>query len=341
METNSARTIVCECSRQEISVKPILVSSGEPAGIGPDLCLDLMDHPLPIVVLGDPDMLRARAKLLGKTLQIEEYQGDVPISRRPQHLLVWPFKCPSLVKAGTVNPAASEYVIDILLCAANACVSGEAAALVTAPIHKAVINQAGIPFTGHTEFFADLTASQTVMLLVSEQLRVSLVTTHLPLQAVPKAITQEKLQQHLDILYRSLQNDLGIARPSLKILGLNPHAGEDGYLGHEEQTVIRPVILACQQRGMAVHGPYSADTAFLEIKNEDAVVAMYHDQGLPVLKFASFGHAVNMTCGLPFVRTSVDHGTALSLSGTGQASAQSLLAAVDLAAEILKHRVQN
>lgn len=319
-------------------MRPIIVSSGEPAGVGPDLCLDLLDHALPIVVLGDPDVLRARAALLGKCIKIEEYQFETPYQHRPQHLLVYPIRCSGLVNAGVLNPAAASYVVDMLTCAARLCLEGKAAALVTAPVHKAIINQAGISFTGHTEFFADLTATQTVMLLTSMQFRVSLVTTHLPLYAVPAAITQELLQQHLDILYRSLQHDFGIAHPVLRVLGLNPHAGEDGYLGQEEQTVIRPVIHACQQRGMAVQGPYSADTAFLEAKDCDVMVAMYHDQGLPVLKYASFGQAVNVTCGLPFIRTSVDHGTALQLAGTGRASAQSLVAAVNLAAEIVKHR---
>ena len=317
-------------------MKPILVSSGEPAGIGPDLCLDLLNSPLPIVILGDPDVLQARAALLGKTIKIFECDADASYDYRPNYLCVHPFRCPVRIKPGILTTDAAAYVIEMLTYGARACMDGTATAFVTAPVHKAIINQAGIHFTGHTEFFAELSDCQTVMLLASHQLRVSLVTTHLPLHAVAAALTQEKLQQHLNILYRSLRQDFGIEQPRLKILGLNPHAGEDGYLGHEEQTVIRPVIAEWQSRGIAVEGPYSADTAFLDWQDWDAIVAMYHDQGLPVLKFASFGQAVNITCGLPFIRTSVDHGTALSLAGTGSASSQSLMAAATLAAEIAK-----
>ena len=322
-------------------MKPILVTSGEPAGIGPDLCLDLADLSLPVVVLADPEVIRARAALLGRSLKIDDYHFDMPYQYRPHHLYVWPFRCPIPDNPGVLNSDASGYVLEMLTCAAQACLAGKAAAVVTAPVHKAIINQAGIPFTGHTEFFSDLTGCQTVMLLASEELRVSLVTTHLPLHAVASAITAERLRTHIQILYCSLQRDFGIAAPKLKILGLNPHAGEDGYLGQEEQAVIRPVIAECQQRGMAVQGPYSADTAFLETEDCDAFVAMYHDQGLPVLKFASFGQAVNISCGLPFIRTSVDHGTALSLAGTGQASSQSLRAAVRLAAQMAQNHAQH
>lgn len=322
-------------------MKPILVSSGEPAGIGPDLCLDLLDYPDPLVILGDPDILRARAALLGKTLGIEEYHFDQPYSPKPQHLIVYPIRCPVLIQPGILNPEASHYVLDILSVAARYCLEGKASALVTAPVHKAIINRAGVSFSGHTEFFADLAASPTVMLLAGKELKVSLVTTHLPLRAVPTALSQELLDQHLTILYRSLQQDFGIEHPRLKILGLNPHAGEDGYLGQEEQTIIAPVLAEWQKRGVTVQGPYSADTAFLDLDNWDVVVAMYHDQGLPVLKYASFGHAVNVTCGLPFIRTSVDHGTALALAGTGQASSQSLLEAVYLAIEMVKKRAKN
>lgn len=319
-------------------MKPILVSSGEPAGIGPDLCLELVHQDQPVVVLGDIDLLRARAFRLGKKLQIEVYQADAFSTYRPDHLWVWPIKCPVSVQPGELNPAAASYVIELLTVGAQACLAQTAAALVTAPVHKANINQSGLSFTGHTEFFAELSSVATVMLLASETLRVSLVTTHLPLQAVSAALTHSTLENHLQILYRSLQQDFGIASPRLKVLGLNPHAGEGGYLGHEEEAVILPVITEWQRLGKAVHGPFSADTAFLDIQDWDAIVAMYHDQGLPVLKFSSFGHAVNITCGLPFIRTSVDHGTALSLAGTGRASAQSLLAAVKVAADLANKR---
>lgn len=322
-------------------MKPIIVTSGEPAGIGPDLCLDLVEHPAPVVVLGDPDLLRTRATLLGKTLNIEEYHFDKPFIPSAQRLMVCPLKCSVVVQPGFLNPDAAHYVIEMLTAAARYCLEGQAAAVVTAPVHKAIINHAGLAFSGHTEFFADLAGSPTVMLLAGKELKVSLVTTHLPLHKIPTALTQELLHQHLTILYHSLQKDFGIEHPRLKILGLNPHAGEDGYLGHEEQRVITPVIAEWQQRGAAIQGPYSADTAFLDLPNWDVVVAMYHDQGLPVLKYASFGHAVNVTCGLPFIRTSVDHGTALELAGTGRASSESLLTAVDLAQEIIGKHAQH
>ncbi|PJD90429.1 MAG: 4-hydroxythreonine-4-phosphate dehydrogenase PdxA [Legionella sp.] len=322
-------------------MNPILVSSGEPSGIGPDVCLALAGSPWPVVVLGDPNVLQARAALIQSKTEIIEYQFGKKIVPLPNQLAVHPIYCPSAVTPGILNPGASTYVLDILTFGAQSCLSGLGSALVTAPVHKAVINQAGIPFTGHTEFFAQYTHTSTVvMLLVSAQMRVALVTTHLPLHAVAATITQELLTEHLDILSRGLQTQFGIPHPKIKVAGLNPHAGEDGYLGQEEQTVITPVIQHCQQRGMDIDGPYSADTLFLEAKNCDAFVAMYHDQGLPVIKYASFGQAVNVTCGLPFIRTSVDHGTALSLAGTGRASADSLLAAVALAAKMSQHREQ-
>lgn len=320
-------------------MKPILVSSGEPSGIGPDVCLALAGLPSPVVVLGDPKILQDRADMLRAPIDIIEYQLDTVLELLPNQLAVYPIDCPTSVKPGVLNPDSSAYVLELLTFGAQSCLSGIGSALVTAPVHKAVINQAGIPFTGHTEFFAQYThTAQVVMLLVSEQMRVSLVTTHLPLQSVAVTLTQELLSEHLDILYQSLQTQFGITHPRIKVAGLNPHAGEDGYLGQEELTVITPVIKNCQQRGMDIQGPYSADTLFLEAKECDAFVAMYHDQGLPVIKYASFGHAVNVTCGLPFIRTSVDHGTALSLAGTGCASPDSLLAAVALAAQMSRRR---
>ncbi len=322
-------------------MNPILVSSGEPSGIGPDVCLALAGSTSPVVVLGDPKILRARADVLRLPVEIIEYQLGTVLELLPNQLAVYPIDCPTIVKPGVLNPAASAYVLELLTFGAQTCLSGLGSALVTAPVHKAVINQAGIPFTGHTEFFAQYThTARVVMLLVSEAMRVSLVTTHLPLQAVAATLTQELLSEHLDILYRSLQTQFGILHPKIKVAGLNPHAGEDGYLGQEELTVITPVIKNCQQRGMDIQGPYSADTLFLEAKQCDAFVAMYHDQGLPVIKYASFGQAVNVTCGLPFIRTSVDHGTALSLAGTGRASSDSLLAAVALAAQMTQQRVR-
>ena len=320
-------------------MKPILVTSGEPAGIGPDLCLDLLDIGLPIVVLADPSIIQERANIFGKAIIFDEYDINESYRYRSGHLPIWPIYCPINTIPGELNPKAAGYVIEMLDTAARACLDGKAAALVTAPVHKAIINQAGIPFSGHTEFFADLSNSQTVMMLASDRLKVSLVTTHIPLHQVPLAITKERLNTHLTILYHSLQHDFGITHPRIRVLGLNPHAGENGYLGKEELTIIGPVIKDWQQRGMDVNGPFPADTGFLELEDYDVIVAMYHDQGLPVLKFTSFGCAVNISCGLPFIRTSVDHGTALSLAGSGRASSQSLQAAVKLAAQMAKYHV--
>ncbi|MCR9192804.1 MAG: 4-hydroxythreonine-4-phosphate dehydrogenase PdxA [Gammaproteobacteria bacterium] len=316
-------------------MKPLVISSGEPAGIGPDICLALAGHDVPLVVLGDPEVLQARADLLKLEIEVRDYQFDAPLSSHTKRLAVYPISCSATVRPGVLNPAAAGYVLELLHCGAQLCLDGLASALVTAPVHKAVINQAGISFSGHTEYFADCTQTETVvMLLVSGEMRVALVTTHLPLQSVAAHITQESLLTHLEILHHSLQSEFGITKPRIKVAGLNPHAGENGYLGHEESTVIQPVIALCQQRGMDIQGPYSADTLFLASKDCDAFVAMYHDQGLPVIKYASFGHAVNVTCGLPFIRTSVDHGTALELAGSGRAVPDSLLAAVALAAEL-------
>ncbi|HVT62557.1 MAG TPA: 4-hydroxythreonine-4-phosphate dehydrogenase PdxA [Legionellaceae bacterium] len=320
-------------------MKPILVSSGEPAGIGPDICIALAGHSLPLVVLGDPNLIQARAVLLNVSLTIKCYQFGDDIEIQSGVLYVHPIRCAASITPGHLNQEAAAYVLEMLRVGAEACLSGQAAALVTAPVHKAVLNQAGIPFTGHTEYFADYTQTDTVvMLLVSDVMRVALATTHLPLHAVSAALTVEALRRHLEILYTSLQTEFGILQPKIKVAGLNPHAGENGYLGQEEEMVITPVIQELQQRHMDIQGPYSADTLFLEAQDCDAIMAMYHDQGLPVIKYASFGHAVNVTCGLPFIRTSVDHGTALSLAGTGHASSDSLLAALTLAEHMAKHR---
>jgi 4-hydroxythreonine-4-phosphate dehydrogenase len=322
-------------------MKPIWVSSGEPAGVGPDICLALAGHPLPLVILGDMSVLQARAAQLGVPCQMIPYHAGMTVEPIPNTLYVDHSVCPQPVIPGKLNPLAAAYVVELLTKGAQGCLTHQCSALVTAPVHKAVINQGGIPFVGHTEFFSHLTATKTVvMLLVSKAMRVSLVTTHLALRAVPEAITIEALTAHIDVLYTTLQQAFGISNPRLKVAGLNPHAGEGGYLGCEETTVIQPVIQALQQQGMSIEGPYSADTLFVNPHHCDAYVTMYHDQGLPVLKYASFGQAVNVTCGLPFIRTSVDHGTALELAGTGRAEAESLLAAVALAADMVRHREQ-
>lgn len=320
-------------------MKPIWVSSGEPAGIGPDICIALAGHPLPLVILADPDIMQARAKQLGIRVNIELYNPDVNVLSRPHTLYVDAVPCPVLVTPGVLNAKNSSYVLQLLTLGAERCLSKEGSGLVTAPVHKAIINAAGIPFTGHTEFFAQYTHTETVvMLLASEQMRVSLATTHLPLRDVPMAINTTMLTEHIRILAQTLSRDFALTAPKIKVAGLNPHAGEGGYLGDEEINIISPVIKKFQEQGLDIQGPYSADTLFVDRQNCDAYITMYHDQGLPVLKYASFGSAVNITCGLPFLRTSVDHGTALDLAGTGQAIPNSLLSAVTLTSQMIHNQ---
>lgn len=304
----------------------IALTAGEPAGIGPDLCV-LLAQRLPaadITVIADRDLLQSRAQQLG-----------LPIAGlRVEHV-------PLAVAAqpGALNPANSAYVLETLRRAAQGCLQGEFDAMVTAPVHKGVINDAGIPFTGHTEFLAELTRTpQVVMMLAGGGMRVALATTHLPLREVADAITQDGLESVIRILHRDLVKRFGIARPRIFVTGLNPHAGEGGHLGREEIDVIIPVLDRLRAAGMELHGPLPADTMFSpkNLQAADAFLAMYHDQGLAVLKFASFGEGVNITLGMPIIRTSVDHGTALDLAGTGKADAGSLYAAIELASEIAR-----
>ena len=322
-------------------MKPLLISSGEPAGIGPDLCLTLMNSEFPLVVLGDKSLLNSRAKQLGQDIIFEDYQAGVRPTRKPNHLTVLSIECKQEVIAGTLNPKNASYVMDMLTTATDRCMSGEFSALITAPVHKAIINQAGFAFTGHTEFFAERCKStQVVMMLSCDVMNVALVTTHLPLRQVANAITQSLIQDVILKLHEVLKLDFGIANPTIYVAGLNPHAGEAGYLGREELDVIVPALIRLKKQGIDVHGPMPADTMFTtsNIKHCDAFVAMYHDQGLPVLKYAGFGRAVNVTLGLPIIRTSVDHGTALELAGTGLADPGSLQAAVKMAALMAKRR---
>ncbi len=303
----------------------ILVTSGEPAGIGPELVLKLC-HLKPecdITIVGDPDLLSDRARLL---------------SVSDKNINFLPIKLRTPVNPGKLDASNAEYVLEMLGTACRACLNDEYDALVTAPIQKSVINDAGIPFTGHTEYLAEKCNNAfPVMLLACPNLRVALVTTHLPLRKVPDAITKEKLEHVLRIVIDDLQNRFGIEEPVVRICGLNPHAGENGHLGNEEQEIIIPVISDFRDRGFNVSGPYPADTTFQPEQREttDVFVCMYHDQGLPVLKTLGFGEAVNITLGLPIIRTSVDHGTALELAGTGKANCNSLLAAVEMAEEIV------
>ena len=321
--------------------KPLLVSSGEPAGIGPDLCLALAGHATPLVVMADKALLLARAKVLNQPLVIVDYQQDKPLLLKPHHLNVLPSASVANAVPGELTVQNVPYVLQMLTEGVQQCQQGHFSALVTAPIHKGIINQAGISFTGHTEFFAShCHVPHVVMMLVGRMMRVALVTTHVALRDVAYHITAPLIERVITEVRRSLQRDFGIACPKIAVAGLNPHAGEGGYLGQEEKEVIIPLLKKLQEEDWDVQGPFSADTMFLR-KDYDAFVVMYHDQGLPVLKYASFGHAVNVTLGLPIIRTSVDHGTALELAGTGAADAGSLLAAVDMAANMASLRASN
>jgi 4-hydroxythreonine-4-phosphate dehydrogenase len=315
----------------------IVISSGEPAGIGPDICCQLATAPRQarLAVIGDPALLTRRAADLGIELRV--LARAAPEDVTPQQagsLQVLPIALAVPAQAGRLDPANAGYVLEMLRLGTDLCLSGRAAALVTAPVHKSVITESGVPFTGHTEFLAARCGTpQVVMLLASPELRVALVTTHLPLREVADAVTPDRLEATLRIVDADLHARFGIRAPRQLVLGLNPHAGESGTLGQEEQRTIEPVLAALRAEGLKLIGPVSADTAFTaeSLARADVVVAMYHDQGLPVLKAAGFGNIVNVTLGLPILRTSVDHGTALDLAGTGRARADSLGAAVDLA----------
>ena len=323
--------------------QPLLVSSGEPAGIGPDLCLELAALGKPLVILADKDLLIERAKQLHKAISFIDYTPHTALSYRPGQLHVLSVPCGAPVKPGELDVRNAAYVLEMLELAVSACLSGEFAGLVTAPVHKGIINQSGISFTGHTEFLADRCGvSQVVMLLASQVMKVALVTTHLPLKKVSEAITPELIDQVVHLLHAGLQRDFGIRCPRILVAGLNPHAGEGGYLGREEIDTIIPALQALRAQGIDARGPFPADTMFTPhyLADWDAFLTMYHDQGLPVLKYSGFGDAVNVTLGLPIVRTSVDHGTALELAGTNKASSGSLLAAVDMAQMIVNHRIQ-
>ncbi|MEO8223207.1 MAG: 4-hydroxythreonine-4-phosphate dehydrogenase PdxA [Gammaproteobacteria bacterium] len=319
------------------AIPRIAITIGEPAGVGPELIIELARQawPAELVVLGDARLLASRARAIGRQIGIAEFvPGAPPAPPRPGRLVVWDLPLPAPVVPGRLDPRNGQWVLELLRRACIGCQQGHFDALVTAPVHKGNINEAGFPFTGHTEFLAQLTGSALpVMLLVAGQLRVALVTTHLPLRAVPDAVTRERVETTCRILADGLQRRFGIANPTIVVLGLNPHAGESGHLGREEIEHIAPAVAALKAEGISVTGPIPADTAFIEanLPGVDAVLAMYHDQGLPVLKHRGFGNAVNVTLGLPIIRTSVDHGTALDLAGTARADSGSLRAAVELA----------
>jgi len=323
------------------AVARIVMTPGEPGGIGPDLILGLatQDWPVELVVVADPALLSARAKQLGLTVELLPYQAECPASPQCKGTLTVaaiPLAVPA--EPGQLQAANGPYVLETLARAAAGALSGEFAALVTGPVHKGIINESGVSFSGHTEFFAEQAGcDQVVMMLATEGLRVALATTHLPLKAVADAITPSSLTRTLQILHQDLRQQFGIARPRIYVCGLNPHAGESGHMGREEIDVIEPVLASLRQQGMDLVGPLPADTLFQEkyLRDADAVLAMYHDQGLPVLKYKGFGRAVNITLGLPFIRTSVDHGTALDLAGTGKADMGSLLTALHQAIDMV------
>jgi len=322
----------------------LALTAGEPAGIGPDLCVQMaqQDHAYEMVAIADARLLADRARQLKLPLEIIPFEENASGASKPHRAGQLPVLDISLadpVVPGQLNVKNSRYVLKTLDAAVTGCKQGVFDALVTGPVHKGIINEAGIPFTGHTEYLAQQTGGHPVMMLATEGLRVALVTTHLPLKDVPAAISRETLSQVVDIVLQDLSFKLGINNPRILVCGLNPHAGEDGHLGREEIETITPVLQGFRDRGMNVQGPLSADTLFTpdKLKQADAVLAMYHDQGLPVLKHMGFGEAVNITLGLPMIRTSVDHGTALDLVGSGQARADSLLYAMSVADAMVRN----
>lgn len=323
-----------------LALLPLYVTSGEPAGIGPDICLSLADRVAerPIVVLADRTLLQQRAEMLGLAIEIVDYQGQSQAAALGQ-LYVEHIPLQREVVLGQLDPANAGYVLEQLQRSADYAMQGRSVGVATAPVQKSVINDAGIAFSGHTEFYQQCAAvERVVMMLATKNLRVALVTTHLPLREVADAITTSRLTQVIDILLHDLKSKFKLAQPRILVCGLNPHAGEGGYLGHEEIDTINPVLETYRAQGLDLSLCLPADTLFTpeHLQHADAVLAMYHDQGLPVLKSQGFGEAINITLGLPFIRTSVDHGTALSLAGTGQAKSSSLHVAVDLALELAR-----
>ena len=322
----------------------IAITPGEPAGIGPDLVIALAQQPYPaqLVAIADPDLLQQRAAQLKLPLSLTEFDPSKPATASVAgELQVMPVALAQPCRAGELNPANGPYVLATLEAAISGCQQQVFNAMVTAPVHKGNINDAGVTFSGHTEFLAAQTDTElVVMMLATEGLRVALVTTHLPLSAVPAAITQQHLTRIARILHRDLQQSFGLAEPRITVLGLNPHAGESGHMGREEIDVIIPAMQQLRAEGMLLEGPLPADTAFTpkHLEHCDAVLAMYHDQGLPVLKYKGFGNAVNITLGLPIIRTSVDHGTALDLAGTGKADLGSLQTALRYAIEMAQNQ---
>ncbi|HBU94297.1 MAG TPA: 4-hydroxythreonine-4-phosphate dehydrogenase PdxA [Leclercia adecarboxylata] len=319
----------------------VVITPGEPAGIGPDLVVQLAQRswPVELVICADASVLEARAKTLNLPLTLLPYQAEnAPLPQQAGTLTLLPVPLRTPVVPGQLSTENGHYVVETLARACDGCLSGEFAALITGPVHKGVINDAGVAFTGHTEFFeARSHSAKVVMMLATEELRVALATTHLPIKAVSDAITPELLREVIAILHHDLRTKFGIADPHVLVCGLNPHAGEGGHMGTEEIDTIIPVLDEMRAQGMNLSGPLPADTLFQPkyLDHADAVLAMYHDQGLPVLKYQGFGRGVNITLGLPFIRTSVDHGTALDLAGQQKADVGSFITALNLAIKMI------
>ncbi len=324
------------------SIIRLALTPGEPAGIGPDLAIKAAQQPrdYELVAFASPEMLMSRARQLDLPLRVREYTPDTAQIDEAGTLCVFPVETTDTVQTGSLNPANAGYVLNTLGMAVDACINKHLHALVTGPVHKGVINDAGIPFTGHTEYIAERTSSYPVMMLLTGDFRVALATTHISLAEVASAVTKERLLKVCRVLHNDLKNTFAIPQPHILVAGLNPHAGEGGHLGREEINVIEPTLELLRREGMQLTGPMPADTLFTprHLENADAVLVMYHDQGLPVLKYAGFGEAVNITLGLPLIRTSVDHGTAIDLAGTGKINTGSLAAATDLALQLAVNR---
>ena len=324
-------------------VKRIAITPGEPAGIGPDLAVAIAQQnwPVQLVIVGCRKVMTERAEQLGLPLSLVDYDSNAtPQPQQAGTLTIKDIPTEAEVVAGELNPSNGAYVVETLRVASEINISGEFDAIVTGPVHKGLINKAGIAFSGHTEYFAhQANCSDVVMMLATPGLRVALVTTHIPLAYVSKAITPERLQKVTRILDNDLREKFGIEQPKIYACGINPHAGEDGHLGREEIEVMNPAFAELRDEGINVIGPLPADTIFQEkyLQDADAILSMYHDQGLPVLKYKGFGSSVNITLGLPFVRTSVDHGTALELAGTNQAEAGSMIEAIQAAIDLAEN----
>lgn len=320
----------------------IAITAGEPAGIGPDIVIAAAaeDFPAELVTIASAGLIRQRARELQQSVEIVPYnRKQNPQPHRPGQIYLIDIDLPITCKPGKPDPANARYVLETLESACRGCLDGQFQAMVTAPVHKGIINDAGYPFTGHTEYLATLCGKgYPVMMLADKSLRVALLTTHMPLAQVSKALNAQLLEKVIRILQQDLQNRLAITEPHILVCGLNPHAGEGGHLGHEEQDIMIPVLEKLRGEGLQVTGPVPADTAFTpeRLEHVDVVLAMYHDQGLPVLKARGFGEIVNMTLGLPVIRTSVDHGTAFELAGTGQARHSSLVTAIRTAIDLAK-----